>query len=194
LKQLPKPDKIKNQVVEQIIYPFSKVVKSKIVEKKDAATSQETPRSSSRENTNEMTHSPVILALIASTNQNEHQKSIREEMMSKHLSNLQRILGPGGLIAKHLNGYELRPQQLQMAEAVASALRSNQHLIAEAGTGVGKSFAYLIPAIELALETDEPVVISTNTISLQEQLIHKDIPFLQEVLRPDHRKGLLVEK
>ncbi len=102
--------------------------------------------------------------------------------MSKHLSNLQRILGPGGLIAKHLSGYEFRPQQLQMAEAVASALRSNEHLIAEAGTGVGKSFAYLIPAIELALETDEPVVISTNTISLQEQLIHKDIPFLQEVL------------
>ena len=102
--------------------------------------------------------------------------------MNKHLSNLQNVLGPDGLIAKHLNGYEFRPQQLKMAEAVASALWSNEHLVVEAGTGVGKTFAYLLPAIDLALDTQEPVVISTNTINLQEQLIHKDIPFFQEIL------------
>ncbi|MCZ6676616.1 MAG: DEAD/DEAH box helicase family protein [Candidatus Poribacteria bacterium] len=102
--------------------------------------------------------------------------------MNAHLSNLQKVFGSGGLIARHLSGYEFRPQQLQMAEAVADALQSDEHLIVEAGTGVGKSFAYLLPAIELALETQQPVVISTHTISLQEQLIHKDIPFLQTVL------------
>ncbi len=102
--------------------------------------------------------------------------------MKKHLSNLRKVLGPGGLIAKQLTGYEFRPQQLEMAEAVASALSSNEHLVVEAGTGVGKSFAYLLPAINLALDTQEPVVISTNTINLQEQLINKDIPFLQQVL------------
>ena len=102
--------------------------------------------------------------------------------MKKHLSNLQEVLGPDGLIAKQLTGYEFRPQQLEMAEAVASALSSDEHLVVEAGTGVGKSFAYLLPAIDLALDTHEPVVISTNTINLQEQLIYKDIPFLQQVL------------
>ena len=102
--------------------------------------------------------------------------------MKKRLSNLQEVLGPDGLIAKQLTGYEFRPQQLEMAEAVASALSSDEHLVVEAGTGVGKSFAYLLPAIDLALDTHEPVVISTNTINLQEQLIYKDIQFLQQVL------------
>ena len=102
--------------------------------------------------------------------------------MKKTLSNLQEILGSDGLIAKQLTDYELRPQQLEMAEAVANALSDNEHLIVEAGTGVGKTFAYLLPAIDLALDTHEPVVISTNTINLQEQLIYKDIPFLQQVL------------
>jgi ATP-dependent DNA helicase DinG len=102
--------------------------------------------------------------------------------MKKPISDLREVLGPDGLIAKQLTGYEFRPQQLEMAEAVASALSSDEHLVVEAGTGVGKSFAYLLPAIDLALKTYEPVVISTNTINLQEQLISKDIPFLQQVL------------
>ena len=102
--------------------------------------------------------------------------------MKKTLSNLQEVLGPDGLIAKQLTDYEFRPQQLEMAEAVANALSDNEHLIVEAGTGVGKTFTYLLPAIDLALDTHEPVVISTNTINLQEQLIYKDIPFLQQVL------------
>ncbi len=101
-----------------------------------------------------------------------------------------KILGPGGLIAKHLTDYEHRPQQLAMAEAVGSALSQKEHLIVEAGTGVGKSFAYLVPAIVYALATDEKVVISTNTINLQEQLINKDIPFLKQVIGEDFKVAL----
>ena len=96
--------------------------------------------------------------------------------------NLQTIFTSEGLISQHLKGYEYRPQQLQMADAVAEAFENNEHLVVEAGTGVGKSFAYLIPAVDFALESEERVLVSTNTISLQEQLINKDIPFLQKIL------------
>src|SRR3954451_19228531 len=93
------------------------------------------------------------------------------------------ILGPRGVIARHLAGYEPRPQRLEMAEAVADAIAGRHHLMVEAGTGVGKSFAYLVPAILSAVAGKEQrVVISTHTISLQEQLVHKDIPFLQGVM------------
>lgn len=93
------------------------------------------------------------------------------------------ILGPGGTIAAQLPHYEPRSSQLDMAEAVAAAIADKRHLMVEASTGIGKSFAYLIPAILAATKTkDCKVVISTHTISLQEQLIHKDIPFLQKVM------------
>ena len=98
---------------------------------------------------------------------------------------LRDIFGPGGLISQQLEGYEFRQEQLQMAYEVARAFNASEHLIVEAGTGVGKSFAYLIPAISLALKSEQRVVISTNTISLQEQLVTKDIPFLQRVLPRD---------
>jgi ATP-dependent DNA helicase DinG len=108
------------------------------------------------------------------------------------------ILGPGGRIAARLAHYEQRPQQLEMAEAVAQALATEKHLVAEAGTGVGKSFAYLVPAILHATaeppadptedaDEDSPkprrrIIISTHTISLQEQLITKDLPLLRAVI------------
>jgi ATP-dependent DNA helicase DinG len=93
------------------------------------------------------------------------------------------ILGPNGLIAQRLKQYEARPQQLAMAEAVAEAIAQSRHLMVEAGTGVGKSFAYLVPAILAAsAEKNFRVVVSTHTISLQEQLVRKDIPFLQSVM------------
>ena len=99
------------------------------------------------------------------------------------------ILGPQGRIAARLDHYEHRPEQLAMAEAVARAIDKRQHLIVEAGTGVGKSFAYLVPAILAAAQTDEKgqprvrrVIVSTQTISLQEQLIRKDLPFLNAVI------------
>ncbi len=96
------------------------------------------------------------------------------------------ILGPSGAIANRLSNYEPRQQQLDMAEAVARAITEKKHLMVEAATGVGKSFAYLVPAILAATgEKDCRVVISTHTISLQEQLVRKDIPFLQSVMPQD---------
>ncbi len=92
------------------------------------------------------------------------------------------VLGPDGLIAKHLPGWEHRPQQMEMASAVADAFSDREHLMVEAGTGVGKSFAYLVPAILRAVEASQRVVVSTYTIALQEQLIAKDLPFLQKAL------------
>ncbi len=78
--------------------------------------------------------------------------------------------------------FEFRPQQQQMAVAVTRALEATNHLVVEAGTGVGKSFAYLVPAILFAKEHKKKAIISTHTINLQEQLIGKDIPFLQRHL------------
>lgn len=104
------------------------------------------------------------------------------------------VLGPQGHIARRLPKYEHRPEQLQMAQAVEKAIKTRQHLIVEAGTGVGKSFAYLIPAILAATANQgkrddegqrpkkKPIIISTHTIALQEQLIGRDIPFLNAVL------------
>src|SRR5271157_4875756 len=92
------------------------------------------------------------------------------------------ILGPGGAVARRLPAYELRSQQLEMAQAVARAIERPGHLIVEAGTGVGKSFAYLVPAIQAAVALKKKVVVSTHTIALQEQLIGKDIPFLRSVM------------
>ena len=91
-------------------------------------------------------------------------------------------LEPGGLIAEAFPSYELRPQQLAMCQAVAEAISGGHHLMVEAGTGTGKSLAYLLPAVEWARQTGERVVISTGTINLQEQLTEKDIPFLQTAL------------
>ncbi len=93
------------------------------------------------------------------------------------------ILGPNGAIAGRLSNYESRPQQLDMAQAVAGAIADGRHLMVEAGTGVGKSFAYLVPAILAATANPKDrVVVSTHTISLQEQLVQKDLPFLQQVM------------
>ncbi|MCK4301097.1 MAG: helicase, partial [Planctomycetes bacterium] len=92
------------------------------------------------------------------------------------------VLGPGGPIARKLQGYEDRPQQLEMTEAAERTLAAGRHLIVEAGTGVGKSFAYLLPAIDFAVNRRTRVVISTHTINLQDQLITKDIPLLASAL------------
>ena len=102
------------------------------------------------------------------------------------------ILGPDGAIARRLPGYEPRSEQMQMAEAVSHAIESKTHLMVEAGTGVGKSFAYLVPAILAAAEMGRKVVISTHTISLQEQLFEKDIPFLRAVM-PHEFSAVLVK-
>ncbi|MEZ6046082.1 MAG: helicase C-terminal domain-containing protein [Planctomycetaceae bacterium] len=100
----------------------------------------------------------------------------------------QGILGESGQIARRLEQYEPRPEQLEMAEEVARAISEQRHALIEAGTGVGKSFAYLVPAILAAYgrrgegTKRKRIIVSTHTISLQEQLIQRDLPFLNAVL------------
>src|ERR1051325_7180021 len=83
---------------------------------------------------------------------------------------VQQIFSANGLLS-HSKNFEFRPQQQQMAMAVAHALQTGEHLAVEAGTGVGKSLAYLIPAILFAVEKKKKAVVSTHTINLQEQQI-----------------------
>ncbi len=101
------------------------------------------------------------------------------------------IFGPDGLIAKAHPEYEHRPGQIEMAEAVLRAFEQKHHLIVEAGTGTGKTLAYLVPAIAAACGSGARVVISTGTKNLQEQLMDKDIPFLQDVLPAKFRAAVM---
>ncbi|MEO7299232.1 MAG: helicase C-terminal domain-containing protein [Verrucomicrobiota bacterium] len=94
---------------------------------------------------------------------------------------VEEIFSPTGILSKAKN-FEYRPEQQQMAVAVARSLKETKHLVVEAGTGVGKSLAYLIPAILFAVANGKKAVISTHTINLQEQLVEKDLPMLEQVL------------
>jgi ATP-dependent DNA helicase DinG len=106
--------------------------------------------------------------------------------------NALKIFGEAGLISQALNAaYEHRPQQIAMAEAVESALFTKKHLIVEAGTGVGKSLAYLVPLIRWTREENCRAVVATYTKALQQQLVQKDLPFLKNVLG-DFRFALCV--
>jgi len=98
------------------------------------------------------------------------------------VQDLKQLLGAGSAVARALAGFEPRPQQLEMAAAVEEALAEGRHLVAEAGTGVGKSFAYLVPALMRIQGGGGPIVVATRTIALQEQLVTKDLPFLLEAL------------
>ena len=91
-------------------------------------------------------------------------------------------LSAGSPFAESIPGFEERPQQIEMAEAVAETVNDGARLIVEAGTGVGKSLAYLLPAAIYAVQNGKRVVVSTNTINLQEQLIGKDLPMLKAAL------------
>jgi ATP-dependent DNA helicase DinG len=95
---------------------------------------------------------------------------------------VQKVFGEGGLVARFHENYEYRGGQIQMAEQVEQALAKKRHLIVEAGTGTGKTLAYLVPAIAAALGQKKRIIISTGTKNLQEQLMEKDIPFLQKIL------------
>ena len=101
------------------------------------------------------------------------------------------ILAPGGLFSHYFPNFEYRPQQVAMLEAVTQALSYGRHLMVEAGTGTGKSMAYLVPAALWALHNQRRVVISTNTINLQDQLINKDIPDLRNALGIDLQATVL---
>ncbi|MFH1708844.1 MAG: helicase C-terminal domain-containing protein [Planctomycetota bacterium] len=101
------------------------------------------------------------------------------------------LFRPGGPIARAFAHYEERPQQAIMADAVAAAFQTPHHLVVEAGTGVGKSFAYLVPAIRFAVDQNKPVVISTRTLTLQDQLIKRDIPALAGALGIEFKARVL---
>ncbi|MDQ3512644.1 MAG: exonuclease domain-containing protein [Chloroflexota bacterium] len=96
-------------------------------------------------------------------------------------------LSPAGAISEAVPGYEDRPQQRQMARAVTAAFNEGKNLVVEAGTGTGKSLAYLLPAVMHAVEHGEAVVVSTNTLALQDQLFQKDVPLLRQALASDPR-------
>lgn len=91
----------------------------------------------------------------------------------------------GGALSRIIPGYEARPGQVAMIRAVASAINEGKHLLVEAGTGVGKSVGYLLPAIAWSMLNDTPVVVSTNTRNLQTQLIENDIPLIRAALGPE---------
>lgn len=119
-------------------------------------------------------------------------RSVDEErIVPLDVDEMAAILEYGGPFAQHFDNYEYRPEQVEMLRAVASALSDGYHLMVEAGTGVGKSFAYLVPAAFFAMQNNTRVVVSTNTINLQDQLIQKDIPALREALGIDLRASLL---
>ena len=100
------------------------------------------------------------------------------------------MFGEAGLLSGAKN-FEYRPEQQEMASAVANVLEERRHLVVEAGTGVGKSLAYLIPAVLFALEHGRKAIISTHTISLQEQLLHKDIPIVRALIGRPFEAALL---
>jgi len=103
------------------------------------------------------------------------------------LSTLPEIFAPDGPLARAIAGYRVRGQQLEMAERIAEAIRNNAVFIAEAGTGTGKTFAYLVPA----LKSNGKVIVSTGTKTLQDQLFNKDLPMVREVLKAPVRIALL---
>ncbi len=109
-------------------------------------------------------------------------QAIEKEVVRVSAREVEACFGDNSALARTMSGYQPRTQQITMAQAVREAFNEEQHLIVEAGTGTGKSLAYLLPAALFAAQNGVHVVVSTGTINLQDQLIHKDIPLLQEAL------------
>lgn len=110
------------------------------------------------------------------------------EFMDNYITN---IFSDSGPIAAIMPNYEIRQEQIDMARAAERAISDSEKLIVEAGTGVGKSFSYLIPVANHVLSRNGLAIISTNTIGLQEQIVHKDIPFLEKALSRDFKAVLV---
>jgi ATP-dependent DNA helicase DinG len=106
------------------------------------------------------------------------------------VTQVEAFFSPDGTLSKAKN-FEYRPEQQEMAVAVARQLQAREHLAVEAGTGVGKSLAYLVPAILFAVANQKKAIISTNTINLQEQLVEKDLPMLKQILPVEFRFTML---
>lgn len=106
-------------------------------------------------------------------------------------SHIEKFFAADGILSGNFESFEYRSQQKEMAESILSSLDSKSHLFIEAPTGIGKSFAYLVPAIYYAKKNQKKVIVSTYTINLQEQLINKDIPFLQKILPIEFKAKIL---
>jgi ATP-dependent DNA helicase DinG len=116
--------------------------------------------------------------------------ALRDSFGDDFIDGVSALFSEEGLLARAKN-FEYRPEQQAMAVAVARALREERHLVVEAGTGVGKSIAYLAPSILFAIEQKKKAVISTHTINLQEQLLYKDIPILRKILPIEFEAALM---
>lgn len=116
---------------------------------------------------------------------------VRAQRLEEHKNAVRRLLGPAGPIASNLPSYEYRPEQIQMADDIVDAISLGKHALLEAGTGTGKSMAYLVPCVISAKRLERRIVVSTNTINLQEQLLYKDIPFLQSHLGIEFSAALM---
>src|SRR6266540_1350173 len=116
--------------------------------------------------------------------------ALKDSLGTDFVDRVRAIFSENGILSKAKN-FEFRPQQQAMAVAVAQTLEEDRHLVVEAGTGVGKSLAYLVPSILFAFERKKKAIISTHTINLQEQLLYKDIPILQKVLPVEFEPALM---
>jgi ATP-dependent DNA helicase DinG len=107
---------------------------------------------------------------------------------------IEKFFSKSGILSERFDNYEFRQSQLDMAISILDTLENKSHIFIEAPTGIGKSFAYLVPAIYFALRNKRKAIISTHTINLQEQLIYKDIPLLHDLLAVDFKAALLKGK
>ncbi len=129
--------------------------------------------------------------VLFSRNKDERPLKPRAIKQPLDVDALEEALSPDGLFAQKFPGFEYRPEQVTMLGAVAQAFNDSGVLLVEAGTGTGKSLAYLLPAVQWAVQNNDRVVISTNTINLQDQLAYKDIPDLRRVLPLDFKFTVL---
>src|SRR5438046_4553807 len=116
--------------------------------------------------------------------------ALKDSLSTEFVERVRAIFSENGELSNAKN-FEFRPQQQEMAAAVARVLEEERHLVVEAGTGVGKSLAYLTPAILFAIEHHKKAIVSTHTINLQEQLLYKDIPILKKILPVEFEAALM---
>src|SRR6266567_1097973 len=116
--------------------------------------------------------------------------ALKKILGSEFVERIHAIFSDKGLLSKAKN-FEFRPEQQEMAARVAQALEEERHLVVEAGTGVGKSLGYLVPSVLFALERHKKAIVSTHTINLQEQLLHKDIPIRKKLLPVEFEAALM---
>ena len=124
----------------------------------------------------------VTHSLVGEQNYTVQEEYYPNEKPALSFNNAEIFFHSGGTMSKFLADFQYRPQQISMLRTITEAFLHNKHAVIEAGTGTGKSFAYLLPSLLWAVETDSKVIISTNTIALQEQLYKVDVPFLRKAL------------